>query len=66
MREKTLASVLNREQATSHAEEHFADQISLLRDLTDYGSNLLFRAFNSSPKDLPAVVVKQMMGSSLA
>ena len=56
MPEKPLAGILNREEAAKHAQEHFSDQIALLRDLSDYGSNLVFRAFNSSPRDLPAIV----------
>src|SRR5882762_559537 len=56
MPEKPLAGILNREEASKHAQENFADQIALLRDLADYGSNLLFRAFNSSAKDLPSIV----------
>lgn len=57
MREKPLASILDREEARKHASEHFAEQIALLRDITNYGSNLVFRAFNSSKKDLADVVV---------
>jgi hypothetical protein len=57
MREKPLAGILNREEAAKHADEHFRDQIALLRDLADYGSNLVVRAFNSSQKDLAAIVV---------
>jgi Family of unknown function (DUF5677) len=54
--EKPLAGVLNREEAKKHAQEHFRDQIALLRDIANYGSNLLFRAFSSSAKDLAAIV----------
>ena len=57
MREKPLASIIDREEARKHASEHFAEQIALLRDITNYGSNLVFRAFNSSKKDLADVVV---------
>lgn len=57
MREKPLASILDREEARKHASEHFSEQIALLRDLTDYGSNLVLRAFTSSNKDLADVVV---------
>jgi hypothetical protein len=56
MPEKPLAGILNRDEATKHAQEHFGDQVALLRDLADYGSNLVFRAFNSSAKDLPSVI----------
>jgi hypothetical protein len=56
MPEKPLAGILNREEAAKHAQEHFGDQIALLRDLADYGSNLVFRAFNASAKDLPPII----------
>jgi len=56
MREKPLTSILNRDQARKHAAEHFADQIALLLDLTNYGSNLVMRAYNSSKKDSASVV----------
>jgi hypothetical protein len=57
MPETPLASILDREQAKKHAAENFADQITLLRGLTDYGSNLVIRAFNSSKKGLPDILV---------
>lgn len=56
MPEKPLVGILNRDEAIKHAQEHFGDQIALLRDLADYGSNLVFRAFNSSAKDLPPII----------
>ena len=57
MREKPLASIFDREEARKHASEHFAEQIALLRDLADYGSNLVHRSFTSSKKDLADVVL---------
>jgi hypothetical protein len=57
MKENPLASILDREIAKKHAVEHFPDQIDLLRDLSNYGSNLILRAYNSSSKNLTAVVV---------
>ena len=57
MQEKPLAEILDRKKANELAAEHFKDQIELLQDLTNYGSNLVFRAFNSSPKDYPSIVV---------
>lgn len=57
MPESPHPKILNREQAQEHANEHFADQLALLRDLANYGSNLVVRAFGSSPKKLEDVVV---------
>lgn len=56
MPETPLTAILNREEATKHAQDNFADQIALLRDLANYGSNLVARAYNSSEKDLPSIV----------
>jgi len=57
MNEKPLASILNREEARKQSTENFSDEISLLRDLANYGSNLFLRAYNTSRKDLSDVVV---------
>ena len=51
------SSILDRDDAKKHVAAHFADQLALLRDLTDYGSNLVLRAFNSSRKDYADIVV---------
>lgn len=56
MREKPLEGMLNRKEATKHAQDNFADQIALLCDLANYGSNLVSRAYNSSQNDLPSIV----------
>src|SRR5262249_35332610 len=49
--------ILNRDEAENASAEHFAPQIELLRDLADYGSNLVVRAFHSSPRRMEDVVV---------
>lgn len=49
--------LLGGEEAKKNVEEHFKDQIKLLSDLTDYGSNLILRAFDSSKKELPDIVI---------
>ena len=41
----------------AHATEHFAKQTTLLRDLASYGSNLIIRAYDSSPKKMADIVV---------
>lgn len=50
-------TILNREEAQGHAHEHFSPQLSLLRDLANYGSNLVIRAYESSPKKTEDVVI---------
>lgn len=57
MKETPHPDVLNREKAASVAADHFSRQTALLRDLADYGSNLFIRAFNSSAKNMEAVIV---------
>ena len=57
MQEHPHSDILNREKPRAVAEEHFAKQTELLRDIANYGSNLIIRAFNSSPKKMAEVVV---------
>lgn len=49
--------MLNREEANATVLQHLAPQTALLRDLANYGSNLVLRAFNSSPKQMADIVV---------
>jgi Family of unknown function (DUF5677) len=57
MHEHPHFDILNREEPRAVVEEHFAKQAELLRDIANYGSNLIVRAFNSSPKKMAEVVV---------
>lgn len=57
MRERPHLAILNRQEPIAVAEQHFSKQIELLRDIADYGSNLIIRAFNSSPKKMAEVIV---------
>lgn len=57
MREHPHSAILNREEPRAVAEQHFAKQADLLRDIADYGSNLVVRAFNSSQKKMAEVIV---------
>lgn len=56
MQEAPHPAILNREEPRAVAELHFARQTALLRDLANYGSNLVVRAFDSSPKRMAEVV----------
>lgn len=57
MEETPHPAILNREEVKAVALQHFAKQTELLRDLANYGSNLIVRAFDSSPKKMAEVVV---------
>jgi hypothetical protein len=57
MQEVAHSAILNRGEATNVVEEHFSSQTALLRDLANYGSNLIIRAFDSSPKKMAEVVI---------
>jgi Family of unknown function (DUF5677) len=56
MREKPHAAILNRDQPIEAVRKHLSAQVELLRDLANYGSNLVMRAFDSSPKRWTEVV----------
>jgi len=57
MNESAHSAILNRSEPEAQAEEHLGPQIALLTDLANYGSNLVIRAFDSSPKKLAEVIV---------
>ena len=57
MQETPHPAILNREEVKAVALQHCAKQTELLRDLANYGSNLIVRAFDSSPKKMAEVVV---------
>ncbi|MCW5626997.1 MAG: hypothetical protein KIT73_19930 [Burkholderiales bacterium] len=57
MQETPHSAILNREEAKAVAAQHFSKQMELLRDLANYGSNLVIRAFDSSPKKMAEVVI---------
>jgi hypothetical protein len=61
-----LKSILDREKPVIDLREHFTPQITLLKELANYGSNLVVRAFQSSDKGLGdaiicAVLLKQVV-----
>lgn len=57
MSESPHLGILNREEAKRHAQEFFAPQLDLLRDLANYGSNLVIRAYESSSQKTEDVVI---------
>ena len=57
MPESPHPAILNREEAQGLAHDHFSPQLALLRDLANYGSNLVIRAYESSPRKEEDVVI---------
>ena len=55
-KEKPSQAILGIDEAQKAVDEHFKDQVLLLRDLADYGSNLVLRSFNSSDKQMGAMI----------
>src|SRR5689334_9665827 len=55
--EAEFVGLLEREKATSDVRRAFPDQLKLLRDVVNYGTNLIPRSFNSSDKELKDLVV---------
>ena len=54
---KPLDTIIDRAGPVDLVDEHFGDQIRLLRDVVNYGSNLIPRCFEASRKDVPAVII---------
>lgn len=57
MQETPHPAILDREAARAAVEEHFSDQTALLRDIANYGSNLVVRAFDSSPRGMADIII---------
>lgn len=56
MKEAPHPTLLNRDIPPVLAKQHFGDQLSLLRDMVNYGSNLIARAYTSSPKRMADII----------
>lgn len=57
MVEQPNDSILNRDEAAGNAQLHYRKQLDLLVDLSNYGSNLVLRAFNSSQRQMADIVL---------
>lgn len=57
MNEKPLIGILDREKVRLEIKEHFQDQISLLQELINYGTNLLTRCFASSDRSTADIAI---------
>lgn len=57
MKEKEFKLILDRESHKRRAKEIYSNQIDLLVDLANYGSNLIPRAYDSSNKHLEDIII---------
>src|SRR4051812_20586935 len=57
MVEQPHKDILDRARAAELSQQHYAKQLGLLQDLANYGSNLVLRAFNSSPRKMVDIVI---------
>jgi len=57
MRESEYRGLLDREQHVTDVYKHYQSQIELFHDLTNYGSNLIPRAYNSGSKGMTEAIV---------
>ena len=57
MNEKPFDPLLHRELHIHDVQENFSQQLLLLRDVVNYGTNLIPAAFNSSDRALVDIVV---------
>jgi len=55
--ERPLKTILDRDVSLGHINEHFIDQVHLLRELVNYGTNLIVRCFISSDRQLTDMIV---------
>jgi len=56
MNEVPHPTLLNRDIPPVIAKQHFGNQLSLMRDMVNYGSNLIVRAYTSSPKKMADII----------
>lgn len=57
MHESPQPAILDRSEPAAKVAEHFFSQMQMLRDLANYGSNLILRSYDASQKGLPDVIV---------
>ena len=57
MKEKEFKLIIDREKHKIEARQTFSEQIEVIVDLVNYGSNLIVRAYDSSKKQLEDVIV---------
>lgn len=61
MVEQEHKALLNRTQHIGHVEQHFSESLAVLRDMTNYGTNLLPRCLVTSKKTLKDAIILGVM-----
>lgn len=54
--EQPHATLFNRETAKQQISDNLSQQLNVLQDVANYGSNLIVRAFVSSDRNMPAII----------
>ena len=57
MKESAHPAILDRDEPAAQVRQHLTPQLDLLADLAAYGSNLVVRAWDSSPKKMAELIV---------
>jgi hypothetical protein len=57
MNDESYKYILNRKEPVEAINEHFRDAISLIRNVVDYGTNLIPRCFRNSGRNLEDIVI---------
>jgi hypothetical protein len=57
MKEEAHKIILDRQTSAQHIKDHFIDSLELVREVTNYGSNLIPRCFVSSKRTLQDIVI---------
>ena len=61
MNELSHQGILNRDEVIGQINKHFSDQINLLKDLVNYGTNLIPRCFYCSDRKLSDTVILSIL-----
>jgi hypothetical protein len=57
MKEEAHKTILDRHTSAQYVKEHFSESLELVREVTNYGSNLIPRCFVSTKRKLPDIVI---------
>lgn len=57
MADNSFKYILNRDEAVKAINDHFQDTVTLVRDIVDYGTNLIPRCFKQSSRRLEDIVI---------
>jgi hypothetical protein len=59
--DKPFKEILNRDESVGLINENYKDQVDLLQEMANYGSNLIIRCFYSSSKEISSVIVLNVL-----